>query len=133
KRLTTVRPRSVGSFLIGRSASWASSSAVSRMSSASDRLRSAAEIRWRFTVLPPLVADGHAVLPVYLVQEDVHDLALGGRQVLSHVVGPDRELAMAAVDQDRELDRPRAAEVVQRVESGADRTARVQHVVDQDD
>ena len=48
KRLTTVRPRSVGSFLIGRSARLASSSAVSRMSSASPRLRSAAEIRWRF-------------------------------------------------------------------------------------
>ena len=47
-RLTTVRPRSVGSFLIGRSASWASSSAVSRMSSASSRLRSPAEIRCRF-------------------------------------------------------------------------------------
>jgi hypothetical protein len=45
KRLTTVRPRSVGSFLIGRSARLASSSAVSRMSSASPRLRSAAEIR----------------------------------------------------------------------------------------
>ena len=40
-RLTTVRPRSVGSFLIGRSASRASSSAVSRMSSASSRVRSA--------------------------------------------------------------------------------------------
>ena len=49
KRLTTVRPRSVGSFLIGRSAIRASSSAVSRMSRASSRLRSAAEIRWRFT------------------------------------------------------------------------------------
>ena len=45
KRLTTVRPRSVGSFLIGRSAIRASSSAVSRISSASSRLRSAAEIR----------------------------------------------------------------------------------------
>ncbi len=45
KRLTTVRPRSVGSFLMGRSAIRASSSAVSRMSRASSRLRSAAEIR----------------------------------------------------------------------------------------
>src|SRR5512135_81030 len=39
---------------------------------------------------------------------------------------------MAAVDQDRELDGPRAAEVVQRVERGADRAPRVQHVVNQD-
>ena len=40
---------------------------------------------------------------------------------------------MAAVDQDRELHRPRPAEVVQRVERGAYRAARVQHVIDQDD
>ena len=45
KRLTTVRPRSAGSFLIGRSASERISSAVRRTSSASARLRSAAESR----------------------------------------------------------------------------------------
>ncbi len=45
KRLTTVRPRSVGSFLIGRSATRAISSAVSRISTASSRVRSAAEMR----------------------------------------------------------------------------------------
>jgi hypothetical protein len=45
KRLTTVRPRKVGSFLIGRSAMLASSSAVSRIRRASSFVRSAAEIR----------------------------------------------------------------------------------------
>ena len=40
---------------------------------------------------------------------------------------------MAAVDQDRELDRARPAQIVQGVERGAHRPARVQHVVDQDD
>ena len=40
---------------------------------------------------------------------------------------------MAAVDQDRELHGARPAQVVQRVEGGAHRPARVQHVVDQDD
>src|SRR5581483_7719488 len=49
KRLTTVRPRSVGNFLIGRSAISASSSAVSSTSTASSRLRSAADNRCRFT------------------------------------------------------------------------------------
>jgi hypothetical protein len=44
-RFTTVRPRRVGSFLIGRSATRASSSAVSRTRRASSRLRSAAEMR----------------------------------------------------------------------------------------
>ena len=39
---------------------------------------------------------------------------------------------MAAVDQDGELDRARAADVVERVEGGADRPAGEQHVVDED-
>jgi hypothetical protein len=52
-RFTTVRPRRAGSFLIGRSASERSSSAVRRTSSASSRLRSAAESRCFFmTQLP---------------------------------------------------------------------------------
>lgn len=45
KRFTTVRPRRVGSFLIGRSATLAISSAVSRIRTASSRVRSAAEMR----------------------------------------------------------------------------------------
>ena len=53
KRLTTVRPRSVGSFLIGRSASRASSSAVSSTRRASSWVRSAAESRWDFIGPPP--------------------------------------------------------------------------------
>ncbi len=52
-RLTTVRPRSAGSFLIGRSASDSISSAVSRTSSASARVRSAALSRCRFIGFPP--------------------------------------------------------------------------------
>ena len=47
-RLTTVRPRSAGSFLIGRSASDRISSAVASTSSASSRVRSAADSRCFF-------------------------------------------------------------------------------------
>ena len=54
-RLTTVRPRSAGSFLIGRSARARISSAVDRTSSASSRLRSAALSRCRFTGPPPWI------------------------------------------------------------------------------
>jgi hypothetical protein len=61
KRLTTVRPRRVGSFLMGRSATRASSSAVSRISTASSRVRSVAEMRWRFIrCLPGCQACWHA-------------------------------------------------------------------------
>ena len=49
------------------------------------------------------------------------------------MVGPDRQLAVAAIDQDGEADRLRPAEVDQRVHRRPDRPARVQHVVDEDD
>ena len=52
-RFTTVRPRSAGSFLIGRSASDRISSAVRRTSSASSRLRSAADSRCFFMTRLP--------------------------------------------------------------------------------
>ncbi len=49
KRLTTVRPRSVGSFLISRRCVAAICSATSRTVTAPDRSRSAAERRWRIS------------------------------------------------------------------------------------
>ena len=76
KRLTTVRPRSVGSFLTGRSDKRASSSAVSRMSVASAKVTGR-----RLTASDPSyagllavegvtgVADDHGVPPVGLVQQ----------------------------------------------------------------
>ena len=51
--------------------------------------------------------------------------------MLADVVGADRELAMASVDQNRQAHDARAAEVEQRVERGPDRTAGVEDVVDQ--
>ena len=145
KRLTTVRPRSVGSFLTVRSPTRASSSAVSRTS---ERLV-AAEVGGRQQVAvhvsPSSPAgragraagiaafDDDAVAAVDLGEQHADRLALAGREVLADVVGPDRQLAVAAVDQDGELDRARAAEVGQRVERGADGAAGEQDVVDQDD
>src|SRR4051812_20745823 len=130
KRFTTVRPRSAGSFLIGRSASERISSAVRSTSSASERLRSAALSRCFFTVTPRELAvlapglvrggrcdrralslrsrggplDDHRVLVVDAGQVDPHPLHQRGGEVLADEVGPDRQLAVPAVDQDRELD-----------------------------
>ncbi len=143
-RLTTVRPRSAGSFLIGRSASERSSSAVLRISSASSRVRSAALSRWRFTrytscddaVLARAGSDArdrHRVGGVELREPHLDRLDQRGREVLADEVRADRQLAVAAVDEHREPDRLRAAEVVHRVERGPDRAAGEQHVVDQDD
>ena len=134
KRLTTVRPRSAGSFLIGRSASERSSSAVSRTSSASSRLRSPALSRWRFMPTPPGGAqDGHGVDVVDAGQGHPDPLHQRGREVLADEVGPDRQLAVAPVDQDGEADRLGPPDVAQRVERRADGAAGEEHVVDQHD
>ncbi len=49
------------------------------------------------------------------------------------MVGPDRQLAVTAVDEHGQADRLRPPEVDERVHRGADRPSRVQHVVDEDD
>jgi hypothetical protein len=49
------------------------------------------------------------------------------------VIGPDRQLAVAPVDEDREANGARPPELAQRVEGGPYGPARVQHVVDEDD
>ena len=56
-----------------------------------------------------------------------------GRQVLADVVGADRQLPVAAVDEHRELDRSGPAELEQRVERGARGAAGEEHVVDEHD
>ena len=56
-----------------------------------------------------------------------------GREVLAHVVGPDRQFPVPTVHQDGELDSARAAKVVECVEGSTHGPPRVQHVVDQDD
>ncbi len=73
------------------------------------------------------------VLAVGLLEVDPDELLARRRDVLADVVGADRQLAMAAIDEHRQADRLRPAEVDERVHRGADRPAGVQHVVDEDD
>ena len=141
-RLTTVRPRSAGSFLIGRSASERISSAV-----AEDQLGVRAGQVGRAQQVPlhraPRARPGGgapgvpeivtASSPSNSASRTADRLDQGGGQVLADEVGADRQLAVAAVDQHREPDGPRAADVVHRVERGADRAAGEQHVVDEHD
>jgi len=56
-----------------------------------------------------------------------------GRDRQPGEVGPDRQLAMAAVDQDDQADLRGPAEVADRVEGGSDGPAGVEDVVDEDD
>jgi hypothetical protein len=64
---------------------------------------------------------------------DLHDFVRRGGDVLSDVVGADRELPMAAVDEHGEAYEAGAPELEDRVERGPDRAARVEDVVDQHD
>ena len=73
-----------------------------------------------------------AVDLVDLDQLDLDALAPRGRQVLADVVGADRQLAVAAVGDDGELDAVGAAVVEERLDRGADRAAGVEDVVDED-
>src|SRR5205823_62388 len=60
-------------------------------------------------------------------------LVARGRQVLADVVGTDRQLAVAAVDEHRELDAVGPPVVEERLDRGANRAAGVEDVVDEDD
>ena len=134
-RLTTVRPRRVGSFLIGRSG---------------DAGQLLGGVEHEQGVVAGEVGAGQQVAlhrrrpvrrtmqrrhrrPSSSASEHPDGLAQRRRQVLADVVGPDRQLAVAAVDQHGELDGPRPAEVVERVEGGPDGAAGEQDVVDEHD
>src|ERR687888_208840 len=63
----------------------------------------------------------------------VDALLARGREVLADVVGADRQLAVAAVDEHGELHARGPAVVEEGVDRGPDRAPRVEHVVDEDD
>src|SRR5262252_3795458 len=135
KRLMTVFPRSVGTFLI---CLWFTSrkvSAVSRMKLISSGERSAIPRRsLRFNGIHSLLFDEqHLLRLVKLREHHFDDLFLGGRYVLADVIGLDRQLAPAAVNEHGQLHAARAPEIDQLVHRGADRAAGVEHVVNQDD
>ena len=73
----------------------------------------------------------HLVAAVDFHQVHLHALRQRRRQVLADVVGFDRQLAMAAIDEDHQLDGARAAELDQRIERGANRPSGVEHIVDE--
>src|SRR5262249_28991499 len=74
----------------------------------------------------------YLVGPVDLGEHHAYRLGSRGRDVLADVVGADRQLPVAPVDEDRELDRTRPAEVADRVQRRPHRTAGEQHVVHED-
>src|SRR4029450_4290542 len=74
----------------------------------------------------------HLVDLVHLDELNLDALLPRGRQVLADVVGTDWKLSVSPVRQAGELDARGAPVVEKRVDRRADRSARVQHVVDED-
>src|SRR5438094_5043591 len=131
----TVLPRSAGTFLMSRSEISLKDAAVSRMLviSPAETPSSPSRCRCVNAMLTSSPFDHDLVHAVRLGEPDLHLLAARGGDVLADVVGADRELAMAPVDEDRELDRLRPPEVDERVHGGADGPAGEEHVVDEED
>src|SRR6266550_4472180 len=77
--------------------------------------------------------DENGVLVVDLLEVDLDDLLARGRHVLADMIGPDRQLAVAPVDEYGQADGLRPTEVDERVHCGADRPPGVEDVVDEDD
>src|SRR5438105_1554357 len=146
----SIRPRRVGSFFISRSSERSKVRAVASSRSTSSRLRSRIEIRCRraggpggsrssrMTRMSPIALlfggrdQQDAVDLVHLDELHLDALLARGRKVLADVVGSDRKLAVAAVDEDRQLDARGAAVVEERVDRRPDRAAGVEDVVDED-
>ena len=79
------------------------------------------------------LADDDAFRAFGCAELDADAFVLRGRDILADVVSTDWQLAMAAVDEDGELDSLRTAHVDEGVKRGTNRTTRVEDVIDEDD
>src|SRR5512132_2315557 len=68
--------------------------------------------------------ENDAFFAVFLVHTDFHDLVVARLDILPDVVGLDRQLAMAPIDENSQLNAPGASEVDQSVQRGSHRASR---------
>src|ERR1044071_1773912 len=73
--------------------------------------------------------DNYLFVLIVLLEHYLDDLGVSGLHLLTHVVGLNRQLAVAAIDQHRKLDSSRASEIDEFVQRRANGAARVQHIV----
>ena len=136
-RFTTVFPRRVGTFLIGRWAISRKRSPRSRIVEMSALASPSIPSRWRWGkpgwLIGRLLAHRDPIGFAFLSQHDPDRLLGRGLQADPHEVGMDGQLPATPVDQGRQLHRPGSPVVSQDVHGRADGSPGVQHVVDQHD
>src|SRR5664280_39685 len=143
KRLKTLLPRRSGTFLTSRSLTLRNVPAVSRMWLTMDAGKPSIDSRWissslrlscglRRTNMAGLGTDLEAETPgvVARQRETLRGRQLDARHRQRRL---DRQLAVAAIDENGQGDAGRTAEIVELVDGGADGAAGVEHIVDQDD
>src|SRR6266851_572699 len=107
---------------------WPSTSAPSAAPTKA-RPSSSTSAAWRF-----LDGNYHRLVDAVLLDdEDLDALRVRRWHVLADVIGTDRQLAVAAIDEHRQLDGPRASEVHQRIHRGSSRPPVVDDIVHEHD
>src|SRR5262249_17630979 len=134
--LNTDFPRRSGTFFTSRSVTPMKEAAVSRMCSSTSR--GSPSIVSRCCSEPSPLSCGFRIgkaqneLPA-LVAREAQEFSRRDREHGADVLRGDRQLALAAVDERRELDLPGTPIVEKLVHRGAHRAPRVEHVVDHHD
>src|SRR5205807_4268372 len=134
KKLTSVLPRSAGTFLISRVPTCLKASAVSRMKliSSAESSRSPSK-SLRFQFISFFKQPDRVWFLVDVLETDLNLFARRRRQIFADVIGANRQLAMAAVDQCSELNSGRSSKRADRVHRGARGATREKNIVDNDD
>ena len=130
-----MRPRRVGTFLMSRRPTSAKLSARSRIASISARESCSIAEQVPHALTSATCGSEIVTSSTSSISSSrtlTRSLARG-RQVLADVVGADRQLAVAAVAEHRELHPLRAAVVEERLDRGPHRAAGEEDVVDEDD
>src|SRR2546422_6444943 len=137
KRLTTVLPRSTGTFLMARSPTALKARAVSwTMLISSGESVSMSSKCLRCQVIFSILLSSFSfffqidhVRPALLLQLDVDLLGRGSRHILAHEVRFDGQFTMTAIDQDSQLNAARAAKIIERIHGRAGGASAKEHII----
>src|SRR6185503_5236699 len=135
-RLTTVRPRSAGTFLMSRPVTSLNESAVSKINRISSTDRGARLKRsLRLRLIVPSISSGlgdhHPIIFAFFFQQHLDLFFAGRRNIFPDIRRLNRQLTMTSINQDGKLNFCRPSQIDQSIHRRANSPARKQHVVDQ--